>query len=168
VQAIGEAAGISRGSIFWHFGSKEGLLWAVAEQAFTRWEREGLVPDVGDATGLEAVRRALDSHRRFLVEQTDALQLFYVLMFEALGPRPELAHEFARLHRDLRTLSVPWLQAGIAAGEIRPDVDANATVTAIIGALGGIAYQYLLDPEALNLVEIYADLEATLTRGLAA
>ena len=40
VQAIGEEAGISRGSIFWHFGSKEGLLWAVVQRAFTRWELE--------------------------------------------------------------------------------------------------------------------------------
>src|SRR5205809_4514315 len=71
VQAIAEAAGISRGSIFWHFGSKEGLLSAVAEEAFRRWETETLVGDVGDARGIEAMRRALDSHRRFLLDDTD-------------------------------------------------------------------------------------------------
>ena len=64
VQAIGEAAGISRGSIFWHFGSKEGLLWAVVQRAFTRWEAETLVPEVGDARGEEAIGRALRAHRR--------------------------------------------------------------------------------------------------------
>src|SRR4051812_28889430 len=76
VQAIGERAGVSRGSIFWHFGSKEGLLWAVAERAFEEWEAEVLVPDVGDATGVEAVRRALAAHRRFLTERGEALRLF--------------------------------------------------------------------------------------------
>src|SRR5436305_5118889 len=91
VQAIGEAAGISRGSIFWHFGSKEGLLWAVAEREFGRWEDEVLVPSVGEAGGIEAIHAALDAHRRFLTEQTDALRLFLMLMFEALGPRPEMA-----------------------------------------------------------------------------
>jgi hypothetical protein len=30
------------------------LLWAVVQRAFEQWETEVLVPDVGDATGIEA------------------------------------------------------------------------------------------------------------------
>src|SRR5436190_110352 len=85
VQQIADAAGISRGSIFWHFGSKEGLLWAVAEELFARWEHEVLVPEVGEAIGVQAVLRSLDAHRAFLTGATDALRLLYVLMLEALG-----------------------------------------------------------------------------------
>ena len=167
VQAIGEAAGISRGSIFWHFGSKEGLLWAVVQRAFTRWETDALVPDVGDARGVEAIRRALRSHRRFLAEDAGTLRLLFVLMFEALGPRPELADEFARLHRDLRTLATPWVRAAVQRGEFRDDVDPETVVALITGALGGIVYQYLLDPDGLDLDRCYADLERVLERGLA-
>jgi TetR/AcrR family transcriptional regulator, acrAB operon repressor len=162
VQAIGEAAGISRGSIFWHFGSKEGLLEAVVEQAFTRWKNETLVADVGDSRGLEAVRRALASHRRFLGSQSEVLRLFYVLMFEALGPRPELAERFAELHRGLRDRGRDWL----ADTDLRDDVDAGSLATILTGALGGIAYQYLLDPDGLELDGLYADLERVLERGL--
>ena len=167
VQAIGEAAGISRGSIFWHFGSKEGLLWAVVQRAFTRWETDALVPDVGDAHGVEAIRRALRSHRRFLAEDAATLRLLFVLMFEALGPRPELAGEFARLHRDLRALATPWLVQAAAEGEFRADVDPRTIVTLIIGTLGGIVYQYLLDPDGLDVDRCYDDLERVLGRGLA-
>jgi AcrR family transcriptional regulator len=166
VQAIAERAGVSRGSIFWHFDSKEGLLWAVAARAFESWERDVLVPDVGTATGIEAVRRALAAHRRFLTERAGDLRLFYVLMFEALGPRPELAPEFARLHANLRSMTVGWIERAIAAGEIRGDVDAGAVVTVITGALGGIAYQWLLDPGGFDLDRVYADLERMLVRGL--
>ena len=162
VQAIAEAAGISRGSIFWHFGSKEGLLSAVAEEAFRRWETETLVGDVGDARGLEAMRRALASHRRFLREDSDVLRLFFVLMFEALGPRPELAERFAALHRGLRERGREWLD-----GDLRDDVDPETVAALITGALGGIAYQYLLDPQGLDLDRTYADLERTFERGLA-
>ena len=35
------------------------------------------------------------------------------------------------------------------------------------GALGGIVYQYLLDPDGLELDRCYADLERVLERGLA-
>jgi AcrR family transcriptional regulator len=167
VQAIGEAAGISRGSIFWHFGSKEGLLWAVVQRAFTRWEAETLVPEVGDARGEEAIGRALRAHRRFLADEGGTLRLLFVLMFEALGPRPELAGEFARLHRDLRVLATPWLEEAVADGDFRDDVDPESIVTLIIGTLGGIVYQYLLDAESVDLDRCYADLERVLERGLA-
>ena len=167
VQAIGEAAGISRGSIFWHFGSKEGLLWAVVQRAFTRWEAETLVPEVGDARGEEAIGRALRAHRRFLADEGGTLRLLFVLMFEALGPRPELAGEFARLHRDLRVLATPWLEEAVADGDFRDDVDPESIVTLIIATLGGIVYQYLLDAEGVDLDRCYADLERVLERGLA-
>ncbi len=166
VQAIGERAGVSRGSIFWHFESKEGLLWAVVERSFRDWEAEVLLPDVGDAHGIEAVRRGLRAHRRFLIERGEALRLFYVLMFEALGPRPELAQEFAKLHANLRAMTVGWVRAAIDAGEMRDDVEASAVITFIIGALGGIAYQWLLDPDGFDLDRVYEDLEQTLSRGL--
>lgn len=167
VQAIGDLAGVSRGSIFWHFGSKEGLLWAVVERAFAEWESDVLVPDVGRATGVEAMRRALAAHRRFLTERSEALRLFYLLMFEALGPHPELAQEFARLHMHLREMTVGWMQQAIDAGELRDDVDATAVVILITGALGGLAYQWLLDPGGFDLDRVYEDLEKTLARGLA-
>ena len=163
VQAIAEEAGISRGSIFWHFGSKEGLLSAVAEEAFRRWETETLVGDVGDARGREAMRRALASHRRFLMADSDVLRLFFVLMFESLGPRPELAERFAALHRGLRERGREWLRDG----DLRDDVDPETVAALITGVLGGIAYQYLLDPSGLNLDRTYADLQRTLERGLA-
>jgi AcrR family transcriptional regulator len=166
VQAIGARAGVSRGSIFWHFGSKEGLLWAVVERAFESWETEVLVPDVGDATGVEAMRRALAAHRRFLTEQAEALRLFYVLIFEALGPRPDLAQEFARLHVRLREMTVDWIRQAIETGEMRRDLNADAVVIFITGALGGLAYQWLLDPGGFDLGRAYEDLEKTLAQGL--
>jgi AcrR family transcriptional regulator len=165
VQAIGEAAGISRGSIFWHFGSKEGLLFAVVDRVFREWETGGLLVDVGDAVGLEAVERALASHRRFLEEQRTALGLFYVLMFESLGPRPELRERFAALHEHLRDATEGFIVAGQERGEVRADVDARAVVTILIGALGGLAYQALLDRE-LDLDGAYAALSAVAVRGL--
>src|SRR3954451_7909505 len=165
VQAIGEAAGVSRGSIFWHFGSKEGLLLAVVEQAFARWEAETLVPNVGDAVGLEAVRRGLDAHQAFLeADEGGAQRLFFVLFFEALGPRPELLGRFVELHAHLRELAAGWLRAG---RDVRDDVDADGAAAMLVGALGGVAYQRLANP-ALDLEATYGAMRETFVRGLAA
>src|SRR4051812_24229166 len=165
VQAIGEAAGVSRGSIFWHFGSKEGLLLAVVEQAFARWETETLVPNVGDAVGLEAIRRGLDAHRAFVESEGDGAQrLFFVLFFEALGPRPELLGRFVELHAHLRELAADWLRAG---PDVRDDIDPEGAATMLVGALGGVAYQRLAHP-GLDLDVTYRAMRETFVRGLAA
>jgi TetR/AcrR family acrAB operon transcriptional repressor len=165
VQAIGEAAGVSRGSIFWHFGSKEGLLLAVVEQAFARWETETLVPNVGEAVGLEAIGRGLDAHRAFLESEAGGAQrLFFVLFFEALGPRPELLGRFVELHAHLRALTAGWLRAGT---DIRDDVDPDGAAAMLVGALGGVAYQRLANPE-LDLDATYGAMRETFVRGLAA
>jgi AcrR family transcriptional regulator len=166
IQQIADAAGISRGSIFWHFGSKEGLLWAVAEELFARWENEILVPEVGEATGVEAVVRSLDAHRAFLTGETDAHRLFYVLLFDALGPRADLADEFVRLHRHFKKLGAAWIGLGVDKGEVRSDADPEAVAVAIVGALGGIAYQHLLSPEEVDLERVYGALGRVLDRGL--
>jgi TetR/AcrR family transcriptional regulator, acrAB operon repressor len=166
IQEIADESGISRGSIFWHFGSKEGLLWAVLEELFARWEKELLVPKVGDATGIEAVRRSLDAYRAFLEGEPEAIRLFHVLMFEALGPRPDLAGEYARLLRHFKTFGAAWIALGVEAGEVRPDVDPHAISVAIVGALSGIGAQYLLDPEGVDLERVFEALARTLEHGL--
>ena len=109
VQAIAEAAGISRGSIFWHFGSKDGLLSAVAEEAFRRWETETLVGDVGHARGVEAMRRALDSHKRFLPRRRG--RVAPVLRPHVRGSRPP-----ARARRTLRRPPRRACASGAASG----------------------------------------------------
>lgn len=167
VQQIGERAGISRGSIFWHFGSKEGLLLAVVDRAFASWETEGLGPEVGDATGTEAIRRGLRSHQRFLSDARGPIRLFFVLLFEALGPRPELQEHFVRFYAHFRAVLAEWIAAGQASGDLRAEADAKAVAGTLVATIGGLAYQSLLD-ETLDLDAVYAALADTFTRGLAA
>ena len=63
-------------------------------------------------------------------------------------------------------MTVGWVRAAVDAGEIRDDLEASAVITFIIGALGGIAYQWLLDPGGFDLDRVYEDLEKTLVRGM--
>ena len=51
-------------------------------------------------------------------------------------------------------------------GEVRTDIDPEAIAVGIVGALGGVAYQYLLDPAGVDLDRIYEALARTLERGL--
>jgi TetR/AcrR family transcriptional regulator, acrAB operon repressor len=41
VQAVADRSGIRRGSVAWHFGSKDGLLVAVIDEAFRSVKAKG-------------------------------------------------------------------------------------------------------------------------------
>ncbi|MCG8588795.1 MAG: TetR/AcrR family transcriptional regulator [Proteobacteria bacterium] len=164
--AIGAEAGVSRGLVSHCFGSKAGLLGALVEQMLRRWGHDSLRPAVGDRVGIEALHAAIDavvlqSHRA-----PRELRAFYALLFEALGPIPELGPRFAELHGRLRHSVAEWIEAGVAAGQVRADVDAQAQAALFLGAFRGAMYQWLLDPEAIDLDRLFAEHKRSVQRAL--
>jgi len=166
--AIGEEAGYSRGLVNERFGSKSGLLWVLVKHMMAVWTEFGRPGQGSSSTpvGIEALCEILDNHRR-AVERDDCLRSFYALMFEALGPIPELLPEFQKLHRDFRTALERQMREGIEAGVVRSDIDPAAQATILLGALRGIGFQWLLDRDSIALESAYSELKRDLRRSLA-
>lgn len=165
--AISEAAGVSRGSIRFHFGSKEGLLFAVVDRVFAEWENEVMTPLLLEGNGPTSIGPAVAAHAEMSRKNEAAGRLFFVLLFEALGPRPELRSRFAALYERLRRFCRSWIEAAQANGSVARTVDADAVSAMILGALGGIHYQWHLDPERIDLDHVRRVLIEVLDRGLA-
>jgi AcrR family transcriptional regulator len=163
--AIGEAAGYSRGLVHERFGSKAGLLWALVKQMLRAWQRESAALGSTGRSGFEALFDLLDNHRR-AVEEDRGIRAFYALLFEALGPVPELRPEFQKLHRRFRDETERVLRAGIEAGEFRADIDPAAQAALLVGTQRGVAFQYLLDPERFSIADAYEELKRSLQRQL--
>jgi AcrR family transcriptional regulator len=164
--AIGEAAGYSRGLVNERFGSKSGLLWVLVKHMLGVWSEFGRPGQGGTSPiGIDALCEILDNHRR-AVERDDCLRSFYALMFEALGPIPELLPEFQVLHRDFRAALERKMREGIEAGVVRSDIDPVAQATILLGALRGIAFQWLLDRDGIALDGAYTELKRGLRRSL--
>jgi AcrR family transcriptional regulator len=163
--AIGEAAGYSRGLVHERFGSKAGLLWALVEQILRVWNREGRERGLAGLQGFDALAGMIDNHRR-AVEQGRGIRACYALMFEALGPTPELVTEFRGLHRTFRADIERAIRQGVEAGTIRADVDPPAQAALLLGALRGLAFQALLDPDGVALAAAYEMQKQNLRRVL--
>lgn len=163
--AIGEAAGYSRGLVHERFGSKQGLLWALTKQILRVWNQESRSHGQ-ERTGLDALCDMLDNHRR-AIEDDRGIRSFYALMFEAIGPTPDLQPEFRRLHVRFRADIEKLLRDGIKAGEIRADVDPKAQAALLLATQRGIGFQWLLDPKAFDLATAYDELKRTLRKALA-
>ena len=144
VAAIGEEAGISRGLVNFHFKTKENLLHAVIEQLVAELEAR-MFPDDRPDDPLEALAVLIDAHRRFLTEQPERARLLFRLQAEALNPSLGL-RAFTTLHQRWLERTRPWWERALAEGQIDPDLDHNAVTTFAIGALRGIALEWLLGP----------------------
>ena len=138
---VGKKAGYTGGLVSHHFGSKEGLLRELVEQAAGRFYHDQVWPAVDGKSGLDALCAAVDTYLSELKAREDRMRALYVLMGEALGPVAEINAVFAELNRTFRDGARNWIQAGIAAGQIRPDVDADAEAAAFVGTLRGVAMQ---------------------------
>jgi AcrR family transcriptional regulator len=157
VAAIGAEAGASRGLVNFHFGTKEKLLAAVIDDVVADWERSMFPPGADPSTPLEAIRLLFDAHRRFVVEQPDRVRLLFRLQAEVLNPKLGL-DAFARLHDRWLELTRLWWQTAIATGQFDASLNHNAVATFTIGALRGIALEWLLAPDSVDIDAAYEHL----------
>lgn len=154
--AIGAAAGYSRGLATHRFGAKTDLfaelMRSVTREFYARLDRAA-----AGATGIEALRAFVDTHRELAQEEPDGMRAMLVLWTQSLISRSrmrEAAVQDLLGHRD-------WVQRAIergqAAGAVRVDVDAHAEAVQFCGTLFGLTLQWLIDPAG-------AALEPTLAR----
>ncbi len=163
--AIGEEAGYSRGLVHERFGSKAGLLWALVREMLRTWNQDGRERGLTGHSGFEALSDVLDNHRRAM-EEDRGIRAFYALMFEAMGPTPELLAEFRQLHTRFRGDIERALRVGMEEGTIRKDIDPIAQAALLMGTLRGVAFQWLLDPDAFSLDRAYEEEKRNLRRSL--
>ncbi len=164
---IGEAAGYSRGLAGHRFGSKEGLLRALVEHVGGRFVQDQVSPALKGRSGVEALAVIVDTYLNELVVREERLHALYVLMGEALGPVPEIREVFVQLNSGFRGEARKAIEDGIAAGTVRPDVDAAVEAVLFVGMLRGVAMQWVTDPRCFELDDLRRTLKANLVDHLA-
>lgn len=160
----GEAAGYSRGLAPHYFGSKEGLISAIADhivedyiqrQRADRPKREGL------AGLLDNVAYYVESGCSNVV----TLRAFHAVLAAALT-QPSLAGAIAKLNRNSVYSFIKMLRIGIERNEIRSDINPRAQASLILTSLRGMLTMWLLDPEHVDINAIKKEFLANLRRSL--
>jgi AcrR family transcriptional regulator len=166
--AVGERAGYSRGLVSVRFGSKLDLLEALVDRYSKVWNIRNVQPRTVGRSGLDGLLITLDAIRDQLRRDPRALRVLYALQFEALGPVPELRAHFVEFHRSMRADMARFVRRGLRDGSIVPGVSPKAEAAAVVGALRGIGYQWLLDPDEIDPATLLTHLIDTLDRRLRA
>jgi AcrR family transcriptional regulator len=162
---VGEAAGYSRGLPAHYFGSKDGLVAALAAQIVAGFGR-GLVRSEKHAAGLERLIGTASFY--FDSAQRDALttRALFVVLGEAFT-NEALRKKIATLNaRSVKPLAEN-IRAGIARGEIRKNVNSKAQATLILSSMRGAVAQWLVDPDRIDIKTLRNEFVASLKRSLA-
>ena len=167
---VGEAAGYSRGLPAHRFGSKAGLVHALAIHI---GERFGAQRELGPARepGLDAILgnigfyfglalacaparpspasragRAAAAPVDRAGEAYTAIRAMLVMMTEScMEPHAELRQEVAAYNRHALAWFEQHIRIGIERGQIAPDNDPAVTAVILLGAMRGVMLQWLVD-----------------------
>jgi AcrR family transcriptional regulator len=165
--AIGERAGYSRGLATVRFGSKAALLQRLVEWSTAGWYDQRALSRTSDKNGYDSVLMLLDSISRRVAGDARKMRTFYSLMFQALGPHPNMRTYFVTFHRQLHSDFHAVIARGISDGSIDPRRDPDRDADFIIANLRGVAYLWALDPEQFNAVANFAHMVAVVASWLA-
>ena len=128
MQQIADAAGLTKAALYYHFRDKEDLFGHVMRREIDR-VRLGLVTAVEADGGLRSQLERM-ARQLFASVQSDFGRLMMdvkehvsAARREALGCQPDPPYDILR----------PRLEAAVAAGEIRDDIDLDLVVTLFFG-----------------------------------
>lgn len=149
--AVGERAGYSRGLVTARFGSKRKLLEALVERIVGEWSHRNVLPRTHGANGCDGIRIVLDAIAAQAERDPSELRVLYALMFEAVGPVADLRPTFVDLHADMRADFARFVRRGLRDGSIGNSASPDGEAAVIVAGIRGVAYQWLLDPNAFEV-----------------
>jgi AcrR family transcriptional regulator len=172
IASIAEKAGLTLPGLLHHFPNKMSLLLAAMEERDHETGRllaagdEGRDPETGRLLSPDGLswRRVLDDARRVVranAGKRNLVQVFAILNGESLIEDHPAQPFFRRRSAYLLAFMRAAFQAGIDAGELRPDLDPQLLAYELIAMMDGLQIQWLRDPDGVDMA---ASFEAYLQR----
>jgi AcrR family transcriptional regulator len=162
VDAIAYDADRTSGSVYAHFGSKEGLLTALLDS----WKNDVVVAATAEvAVAATPEERLFAIWRNFADPPEDGtawVQLEHELWLYATRNEGGARDALAQRYRDVWAQVHEELAVWRGSGEIDPPVPERALGPLLVGVLIGLEMQHRLDPDAVDEEVAYAGLAALL------
>ncbi len=168
LEDIAQAAEVTRGAIYHHFGSKEELYIALVTErsAGVNQLAEEIVSQGG--TSLEILRRFLIGLFEYLNENEEyrALLELAVSNMGLTEGLESIRDDTVKGRRRLADLFQEMLSQGIEAGEIRSDLSVRSAAWNLVSYMNGLGLIVIQDPGALSLREDGEALVDTFFKGI--
>jgi TetR/AcrR family acrAB operon transcriptional repressor len=170
LQDIAKAAGVTRGAIYHHFGSKAELFNTLMDEASVQ-ESGAVQAAIAEGGSLVEIMARILSYSLALLEKDRRLRQVFELSRVKAGDDPELAEVQRKRAEQTEMLvasTATIIAQGIAAGDLRAGLDPDTVARAFIAYQNGVATLWLLNRQTFSLTEQAADFAELFMHGLAA
>jgi AcrR family transcriptional regulator len=153
LEEVAQEAGLTRGAIYWHFGSKAELYLALLDEYSGK---SGEIIQAAAAQGgtlLEILARVFTCMLEAIETDPALREVMEISLFKT-ERTPDLVAALQRRRENTQALVqsiAAAMQQGIASGELRSDLDPLEMGRAFLAYQNGAIYLWLQDPAAFSL-----------------
>lgn len=167
IAEIRKVSGASASSIYWEFGSKEGILGAVLEDAATRWlNQTHQPPQTVSGAGTDQLAVAFEQLAAELTERPEFLRLLLLLALERREGDLATLGAIRRVRdQATRRLADGFRVSGLFSAEV-PDQLVHDVAAATLAFADGAFVAAQIDPGEANLRRMFAIFYAGLRAAL--
>jgi AcrR family transcriptional regulator len=155
VAAIAERAGVTPSALIHHFGSKDGLVRAVLEEADRRALARLSATPASEPTLDEAFDWFVRDAEHTAAAERELTALHTTLTAENLEPGSLLHTWFRDRGRALRAHLTALFTRAAADGTARPDLNPALLAAEVAAFLEGAHLLWLLDPDQVDLTAVH-------------
>ena len=153
LQEIASEAGVTRGAIYWHFGSKAELYNTLIRVYADRGNQIVQEAALEGGTLVEILRRVFIRQLEIIEEDREMRAMVELYLYKT-GPAPEL--EEGRQQRiessqALIEMLAGIMQQGIESGILRPGADARNMARAYLALQNGLIQLWISSPRGYSL-----------------
>lgn len=163
VDEIAERAGIAKGTVYYHFGSKKELFLSLVDDGFVRLLHKVQAAIDRPESLRRRLERLIDAHVEFVRDETDLCRIFL-----SEGPEARWRKQHRKLHDEYVSTLTSFLQQGQAEGVVAAEVDAEVATHTLFGAVTMLALDYVVLGEEVSFGVVGEQIKRILFQGMLA
>ncbi len=132
---IAEAAGITKGAIYWHFDSKDALFKAILDQIRQDWQNVVRSPLERELDPLRKIELLFDQYASFLRQEPEVCLFLQRVLLE---PEGDYARQVARVFDRTQDFVAGILEEAKRAGRLDSQLDSAIVARTILISLTGV------------------------------
>ena len=158
VDAVCKRAGVVKTALYWHFGSKAGLLAAIIHEITEQWVDDLENQATGGDTPIERLDTMLAGFRLMITERQHSLQIVAAIVAEPANIEPEVMEAVRWLNEHGLTTIAKGFQESIGV----PVPTARLMAHTITSLMHGIHRQHVVQPGGVDLDAYFYDMKRTI------
>ena len=151
IDDITQAAGLTKGALYWHFKSKEVLLRKIVEK-FEKSFLDGLIHTVGEEKGgaLNKFEKYIRFNSAFAYYNRELCVSFETLAGELVGAHHRIEPEFRRIYKKYEEFLSDLIMQGKKEKIFKKELDKDLAALAIMAFHHGVLVQWSMNRNEID------------------